>query len=399
MPDAGIGELIGGLLIPALEGGAEAGGGGLASLFGLGGEAAAEAGGGLAAGLGAGAEGALDLGAAGAGAGLGEATAGLGAGLGEGAVGGLGESAAGGVESLFGLGDATIPAGATETMGTAPAGLTQPISSAGVTSVGPTAGPTIDIGALTANPAVTTAGPAAGAAGGPAGTGGLDLTSLLKNVGWKDLLGPAVAAGGLGYQVLKGQQDLPSTKALKDQLGQITQDKAGLTDMGKGIISKGQEEGAALRGTGEEYTKYLAQGTLPPTMQAQLDQEAKDAKAAVVSRYASMGLPTDPNKNSSLMAELTNIDNQVRIKSSSLAKDLLQGGTSLISAGTGIGSSTGATGTSLVSSGANLSGLQTSLLQMLSGIDQKQTENMGKAIANFAAALAGNRGGVTLKVA
>ena len=414
MPELGIEAALGALLPVAAEAGAEA-----APLFagtaeaglGLGGEALGALG--LEGALGLGGEavsaGGPSLFELGMGSATGAAEGGLGAALGTEAVtgaveGGLGVGGeASGIFDVLGLGDASIPSLATEVSSpVTPTGLTQPTAMGGVTSVGAPQS-TIDIGALTANPNVTTVGGPTGATALAAPTGvqgGVDLTSLWKNA--KDWLGPLIAGGGLGYQVMQGQKDLPSTEALKGQLGQIGQEKQGLSQMGKEIISKGGEEGGALRKTGEEYTKYLAQGTLPPTMQAQLDQEAKDAKAAIVSRYASMGMPTDPMKNSSLQQELAGIDERVRIKSSSLAKDLLQGGSSLIQAGTGLDTSKTASGTGLINTGAQMSGMETGLLTTLAGIDQKQTEAIGKAIANFASAL-GSMGrpqtkGLTLSV-
>lgn len=204
---------------------------------------------------------------------------------------------------------------------------------------------------VTSTPPVTPmGGVSASSVSAPAGVGGgIDLTSLLKS--GKDWLGPAAAAGGLGYSLLKGQQDLPSTTALKTQTGNLGQ------------------QAAALSATGNQYAGYLASGTLPPAMQAQVDQQTRDAKAALVSRAASMGLPTDPLKNSTLQMELASVDDKARQMTATLGQQLLQGGTSLLG------------------TGANLSGMQDSLLTTLSGIDKSQTDAIGKAIANFAGAL------------
>lgn len=194
-------------------------------------------------------------------------------------------------------------------------------------------------------------GPGAAATAAPAGVdgGGLDLTSLLKT--GKDWLGPVAAAGGLGYSVLQGQKQTDATKAIANQATTIGKQAQPLIDQGT------------------DYTKYLASGTLPPAMQAQVDQQSRDAKTAITSRYAQMGLPTDPLKNSSLQAELAAVDDKARQMTASLGQQLLSGGTNMISAG------------------ANLTGMDNNLLTTLQGIDKAQSDAIGKAIANFASAL------------
>lgn len=436
MPDGGVSEL-------ALAEGLGLGGGieGLLGMLGIGGgEAAAGVGAGA---LGAGelaaggamnilpevaqfapaamgdvlpaATGALGLGAAGESAMLG----GLGAASGGGALpftgaagGGFAQDAGlGAIDQAFPMGDGAMSF-AQAGGGATPGGVT-PMG--GVQSFGGS-GP-VDIGQLSASPGVTTAGSAplpggssgmnfAGSAAGqaaPAAVGdSLDLTSLAKNWG-----APALGAAGLGYSILKGQQALPSTQAIQDQAASIQGQIPGIQQQGQDFLKSSQQQGQSIRdlGTplvqqGQEYSKYLASGTLPPTMQAQLDTEAKNAKTQIVSRYAAQGMPTDPNKNSSLQAELQAVDNQMRIKAGQLGQQLLQGGTSLagagqglIGAGTGLQSSVAGTGTNLLGIGAQMTGMENGLLQTLSNIDQTQTANIGKAIANFAAALAPSKTG------
>lgn len=306
---------------------------------------------GLATGAGAGAgAGAVDLG-------------GLAAAAGIGGIAGATDPTTLGLDRLGSimpeLGDATIPGAAQLTGAT--------ISPDTLTSLTGGQTPTLDVGQLTPTtpttsvPPITPAGGvSAASAAAPAGVeGGIDMTSLLK--AGKDWLGPAAAAGGLGYQVLKGQQDLPSTKAISQQASNIGQ------------------QASALSSTGSQYAGYLASGTLPPAMQAQVDQQTRDAKAAIISRYASMGMPTDPSKNSTLQQELASVDDKARQMTATLGQQLLQGGTGLLT------------------TGANLTGMQDSLLTTLSGIDQTQSQQIGKAIANFASALGSMGKGNTVK--
>ena len=307
----------------------------------------------------------LDAGGAlaGAGAGLGGVggLTGLGAGVGE-----IGTNAAGTGVDLAGLGSQALPAASTLTSGTGlDLGTSGVGAEGGVTSVGPTAGtPATALGTAqfpTAGGAATSVAPAAAAA--PAGAGPVDLTSMLsKAVGNINPLGAALGAAGLGYNIYQGQKQTASTQAIQNQGANI----AG--------------QAAELAGQGKELTSHLESGTLPPNIQAQVDQNVQAAKAKIISNYASQGMNTDPNKNSSLRQELASVDNQAKVMSGQLAQQLAQSGTNLINAGTA------------------LTGLDNNLLTTLSNIDQTQTQKIGQAIANFAAALSGNKGGVTLNL-
>jgi hypothetical protein len=186
------------------------------------------------------------------------------------------------------------------------------------------------------------------AAGGGAGGGNFfgnfgstALSSLTKNP-----LGIAAAGAGLGYNILKGQQQTDNQKALSGIAGQ---------EMAQG----------------QDLQKYLSSGTLPPGMQAQLDNAKKAAKAQIISGHAAKGLPTDPNANSALAQELAAVDTNSLELQGKLATNLLQ-------------------------AGINETNMSANLFQALIQMDTAQAKSMGQAIANFSTALAGGPKAIVL---
>lgn len=433
------------------------------------------------AGLGAGAAGLADASTAGgaaaapidAGGGIGTGLAGGGSALagGGGDLAGLAGAGTAGLADLSGAGAGgdILPTNATLTSGTTPSDIVSngfadlnptngatpvtttpasplgPLTAGGVTSVGPNSG--IPSSVLS-NAGLSPAGvaPASPIAAGAGTGGGFDLSSLgsfAKDYG--PLLGAGVGAAGLGYSILNANQARPSTQAIQGELAsltpqlqnaqntanQISQQGASLTNAAQGIVTQGTTlanqnatqgagltaQGQGIVSQGQALTQPAVTGVLPPQYQAQVDQAIASTKAHIISNYASQGMNTDPNRNSSLRQELAAVDQQGVLMAAQLEQQLLQGGTSLIGSGSGLIGQGGAlssgaasnltgTGANLNSTGANLtavgatdlinaglgySGLQSTLLSQLSNIDQTQTANIGKAISSFAAALAGNR--------
>jgi hypothetical protein len=148
-----------------------------------------------------------------------------------------------------------------------------------------------------------------------------------------------LGAGGLGYNVWKGQQQTGDVKALEAQAGQQ----------------------AAV---GSQLEGYLTSGTLPPGLQAGITQAVAGEKAKAISNAASQGLSTDPIKNTALASELANIDAQVPILTAQIGQQLM-------------------------TAGVSASGLSSNIYEMLANLDATQTANLGKSIANMAAALSG----------
>ncbi len=171
---------------------------------------------------------------------------------------------------------------------------------------------------------------------GKVGQGALD--SVTKNP-----LGIGLGAAGLGL-----------TLANANKLSGATQD----------VKNQATKQSA----TADQLANYALTGTVPAGSQAAIDQSIAEAKANAISNAAGQGLPTDPTKNTALAATLAKIDAQRPILAQQIA-------------------------TQLLSSGATYAGLSDQLYTQLAQIDQSQRASMGKAIANFAAAL--NTGGGT----
>lgn len=109
---------------------------------------------------------------------------------------------------------------------------------------------------------------------------------------------PAISALGLGYDVLKSNTPLPGQTALNT-------------------------EAVALSTQGTQLESYLQNGTLPPGVQSSITQAADSAKAAIRSRYASMGGDT-----SAMEQDLANVDTQAATQGATIATQLLQQGVS-----------------------------------------------------------------------
>lgn len=164
------------------------------------------------------------------------------------------------------------------------------------------------------------------------GTGALN--SVMKNP-----LGVALAAGGLGYNMLQGQQTSPEMDAMK-------------------AAAQG------LGGQGAEMMKYLQTGTLPPGLKAAVDQASAAMKARIVANHARNGQSTNPSQNSALAQELNSVDLNA---------------TAMIAQ----------QGQQLLNSGMNAVNMSTQLYGMLENLNRQQSQRMGQAIANFASALNG----------
>lgn len=262
--------------------------------------------------------------------------------------------------------------------------------------------------------------------GGASGSsGGGDLSAAKKDGGFldklsdgitKNPLGTALAAGGLGYNMLQSkslanQLQGPTGRAPAANLAELAapamQTGRELTDEGRGIIRTGVDDLRTRatatdpnmktlldRGTG--LTGYVGTGKLPAELQTVVDQATSDAKRAVISRYASKGMPTDPAKNSSLRSELARIDRDAVTQGATLAQQLATSGLSMVDSSGRLNSTSGGFqnqagnfGTNMVNSGISASGLASQTYANLARIDDAQTERTQKAIAAMAAALSG----------
>ena len=241
--------------------------------------------------------------------------------------------AAGGTPSGSPIGTTTsAPAGSGAGAVSPPAGVNAPVD---LTSAAPTTG-----GAAASAPA--------GGAGGAAPSSIFD--KLLGGAGnsiAKNPIGTALAAGGLGYNILQGKKQSESVQALEAQA-------------------------ANQAATGTTLQSYLQNGTLPPAVQQQLNTATAAARARILANYANTPGGADPSKNSALAQELNNLEIQAIASASQVEQQLM-------------------------SSGIQASGLASNTLTTLANIDQAQSAKVGQSIANFAAALGGG-GGTTIKL-
>lgn len=329
----GISAVIGGLI----EGIGDIGGAALGGLGALGGDAL-----GAIGGIGSGIEGAvggigsaIESGVGAVGSGLGE----LGTGV-ESALGIGGDAAAGaagaGASGLGSAGSATsgllgslgaAPAGASDALALAPSAGAAGAGGAGASVLGGAAPASLGAGAATAGDVTSTladsgllggalnGGGAAGAgalgsagaagasaaagAGAPSALGGLSLGSIGST-----LTSPSVLLGGagLGYNLLKGSG-------------------SGETQMAQNAL---EVEAMGLNKQGKQNASYLQNGTLPPGMQAQLDQAHQSAEATIRSQYAQRG----QTGSSAEAQDLANLSRTVVSQGASIATQLSQQGIS-----------------------------------------------------------------------
>lgn len=293
---------------------------------------------------------------------------------------GLGESAA---QSAFTL-DPTYSAN----FGGQIIGETAPTFQGSVGTFNPSQIPTSELNTLagygpgtgtdlaTLGPSGTTGGAAGdmtaltGPGGGPGGASAGTQTSgdiFSRISGWAtsnplQAAGLGVAAGGLAYNLLQGGRTDPNLARLQGNADQMGAQARGLMDQGVGL------------------QQYLQNGTLPPAMQAQMTQAVAAARARIISTHASRGLPTNPAQNSMLAQELNSLDLQALVQAGQLEENLFKSGSQLLQLG------------------VQETGMSNALLAQLYQFNRQESQDTGKAITNFAAALGGMNRGINLRL-
>lgn len=157
---------------------------------------------------------------------------------------------------------------------------------------------------------------------------------LLSGFGLKD----ALAAAPIAIDLLKGNQSQPGENELKNEAGLLTQQ-------------------------GQQLANYLQNGTLPPGIQASINQATNAATAAIRSRYASMGM-------SGSSAEVQDIAAAQQQAATEGAQTALQ----------------------LLSQGISEQNMGSQLYQDIFQYSLQEDQGLGQAIGNFAVALSGNSG-------
>lgn len=187
------------------------------------------------------------------------------------------------------------------------------------------------------------------------------MNSITKNP-----LGLAIAGGGLAYDVLQGNKTDPNQQQLQNEAPQLL------------------AQGSALSASGQQLQTYLTSGTLPPNLQAQVNQSVAAAKAQIVANAAGNGQNTNPTQNSQLAADLAAADQNGLVLAGQLEQNLFSSGTQLLQ------------------TGVNETGLSTQIYQTLVNMDKANNQEIMTAIAGMASALGGGTkiqigtGGTTL---
>lgn len=225
-------------------------------------------------------------------------------------------------------------------------------------------------------------GPTLEQAGGGVGSFGMSEYGGLAD------LGVTEAGGGSATQVSGGLAKEPSlwSQLTGGAMNQITRNPLGIGAAGIGLAStamRGSSMGpnqeklsglaAQLGSQGQALQQYLANGTLPPALQAKLDQATAAAKAKIVANHARNGMNTDPAQNSALAQELSAVDTNAVAAMAEAQLKMMQ-------------------------TGLNETGLSAQLYEMLTRMDREDNRDLMNSIANFASALGGGSKGVNINL-
>ena len=247
-----------------------------------------------------------------------------------------------------------------------------------------------------------------------------------SNSGLFKALGLGASALSLGGDLMKGNQGVTGLtggsqlNALAGQLatpgGINPAQTAALTNLQGQATTQNQPQVqnlTALQGqaqqSGQTLQNYLTTGTLPPAVQAQVDQATQSAITAIKAGYASRGIPA----NSSMEIQDINTAKQsATAQAAQLMQNLSTQGLSEQQLAATIGQQIASTntqgtqlaaqiGSQLVGQGLQGAGISEQIYQTLLQADQTQQAQTGQAIANLARALSGGTtiqlGGTTAK--
>lgn len=186
------------------------------------------------------------------------------------------------------------------------------------------------------------AGTGASSAGNAAAAAPNSLESFASNPSassaWnviKSNPGAALNAAGIVGSAIRGNQTMPGEKEIKNIAGK-------------------------LNTQGEAMQNYLSTGTLPPGLQASINQASEAAKATIRSQYASRGM----SGSSAEQQDLQSVDQRAQAQGAQTALQLLQ-------------------------TGINETGMAANLYNTMLGRAMESDEQLSSAISGFASSLAG----------
>lgn len=204
------------------------------------------------------------------------------------------------------------------------------------------------------------------AASGTTSTGGSTLGTGLNNAikgatgGFLDKgdLGTALAAGGLGMNLMNRNQPIPGQKQVSQAANNLTATAAGQAALGTNLES------------------FLTSGTLPPGIDAGLRSATQAAHATIRSQYAARG----------------------ESGSSAEAQDIQAASDRALAAGQDVAMKLLQQGSTMVGQAANTEGLAAQLYGTIINDALTRDNALGAAIGNFASSLAGGGGNNTITV-
>jgi hypothetical protein len=188
-----------------------------------------------------------------------------------------------------------------------------------------------------------------------------------------------LGVAGLGYNLVSGYQQKQAINRLT--AAENTQAATAQTEANN-AFNAAQPELAQ----GQILQEYLSTGTLPQAIQSQVTQQVAAQKAQIIQGYASRGMSTDPNQNSSLAQDLANVDTQAQTLMGNLESQLNTAGTQMVQQAN-----------SLLQSGVQATSIAAQIPIAMQNLNIQLGTQTSQAIASFAAALnTGNK--VTLNV-
>lgn len=193
------------------------------------------------------------------------------------------------------------------------------------------------------------------------------------------VLGVGLAGAGLLKDVLGGQGNIKGENELATLAQQLGSEGTALIQpnatAAKAVAGQATNQAATLE-------NYLNTGSLPPAVQAALDQATNNAIEDAKGAAAAKGMSADPNENTELASTIA----QIR------QNGIIQGGTlaaSLYSQGVGLDQLASQIYTGLVGAGTSAAGAGVSAQESVVGTNTQLNTNLNNSIANLASALGG----------
>jgi hypothetical protein len=143
----------------------------------------------------------------------------------------------------------------------------------------------------------------------------------------------------------------------------------------------GMAQAGNLTQMGSQLQSYLQNGTLPPALQAQVNQKVAAEKAMIISNAAKNGQSTNPTQNTVLAQDLAAADRNGLIAAGDFEAKLA------------------AMGQQMINAGLQATNLSESTYLALAKMDKTDQTNLINEISAFTAALGGGSKSITLKTA